>query len=103
MYEEYFSHCKEEGKLLWVPSSEDEIRMAAISKQETVAKDLLPFIPDDENVNKEQIHATANHSGKAVGINKVKRLLDEFITAGLIYVIEVPRSGTRAEVRYRRR
>jgi hypothetical protein len=33
VYEEYFSHCKEEGKLLWVPSSEDEIRMAASSKR----------------------------------------------------------------------
>jgi hypothetical protein len=89
VYEEYFSHCKEEGKLLWVPSSEDEIRMAANSRQKTVAKDLLPFVPDDEEANKEQIHAAINHSGKAIGINKVKRLLNELVTAALIYVVEV--------------
>jgi hypothetical protein len=103
VYEEYFSHCKEDGKLLWLPSTEDEIRMAASSRQETVAKDLLPFIPDDEDVNKQEIHAAINHSGMTVGINKVKRLLNELITVGLIYVVEVPRSGTRAEVKYRRR
>jgi hypothetical protein len=103
VYEEYFSHCKEEGKLLWVPSSEDEIRMAANSKRGTVARDLLPFIPDDEDVNKEQIHAAINHSGVIVGVKKTKRLLDELVTAGLIHVVEVPRSGTRAEVKYRRR
>jgi hypothetical protein len=38
-----------------------------------------------------------------VGHKKVKRLLDELVTAGLIHVIEVHRSGTRAEVKYRRR
>lgn len=103
VYEEYFSHCKEEGKLLWVPSSDDEIRMASNSRQGTVAKDLLPFIPDDEDANKEEIHAAINHSGVTVGVNKVKRLLDELVTAALIYVVEVPRSGTRAEVKYRRR
>jgi hypothetical protein len=47
-------HCKEERKLLWVPSSEDEIRIATSSKQGTVAKDLLPFIPDDEDANKDK-------------------------------------------------
>jgi hypothetical protein len=103
VYEEYFSHCKEEGKLLWLPSSEDEIRMAASSKQETLAKDLLPFIPDDEDANKEQVHAAINHSGKVVGTKKIKRLLDELAAVGLIHVVEVPRSGTRAEVKYRRR
>jgi len=77
--------------------------MAANSRQGTVAKDLLPFIPDDEDANKEQIHAAFNHSGKTVGVNKVKRLLDELVTANLICVFEVPRSGTRAEVKYRRR
>jgi hypothetical protein len=103
VYEEYFSHCKEEGKLLWLPSSQDEIRMAASSKRETVAKDLLPFIPDDEEANNEQIHAAINHAGRTVGINKVKTLLSELVTAGLICRIEVPRRGTRAEVKYRRR
>jgi len=103
VYEEYFSHCKEEGKLLWVPSSEDEIRMAANSRQGTVAKDLLPFIPDDEDANKEEIYAAINHSGMTVGSKKVKRLLDELVAVGLISVVEVPRSGTRAEVKYRRR
>ena len=68
-----------------------------------MAKDLLPFIPDDEDVTKKKIHAAVNHSGKTVGLNKVRRLLDELVTAALIYVIEVPRSGTRAEVKYRRR
>jgi hypothetical protein len=77
--------------------------MAASSRQGTVAKDLLPFIPDDEDANKEQIHAAINPSGVTVGIKKVKRLLDELVTVGLIHVIEIPRSGTRAEVKYRRR
>jgi len=62
---------------------------------------LLPFIPDDEDANKEQIHAAFNHSGKTVGVKKIKRLLDELVTAGLIHVVEIPRSGTRAEIKYR--
>jgi hypothetical protein len=76
--------------------------MASSSRLDTVAKDLLPFIPDDEDANKEQIHAAINHSGKVVGTKKIKRLLDELVAVGLIYVVEVPRSGTRAEVKYRR-
>ena len=77
--------------------------MAASSKRDIVAKDLLPFIPDDDDANKEEIYAAVNHSGMTVGINKVKGLLNELVTVGLICVVEVPRSGTRAEVKYRRR
>jgi hypothetical protein len=64
---------------------------------------LLPFIPDDEDVTKEQVYAAVNNSGKEVGINKMKALLNELVTAGLIYTREVPRSGTRPEVKYRQR
>jgi hypothetical protein len=72
--------------------------MASSSRQGPVAKDLLPFIPDDEEANKEQLHAAINHSGKLVAMKKVKKLLDELVAVGLIQVVEIPRSGTRAEV-----
>jgi hypothetical protein len=41
-------------------------------------------------------------AGAVIGFNKVKTLLDELVTAALICVVEVPRRGTRAEVKYRR-
>ena len=84
-YEEHFSHCKENDKLLWTPSTEDEIRLSRSSRSAVVAKDLLPFIPDDEDVTRDQVYAAANASGREVGIKKVKILLDELVAAGLIY------------------
>jgi hypothetical protein len=43
----HFSHSQNDGELLWVPSSEDEIR-ASESKSKLTAKDLLPFIPSKD-------------------------------------------------------
>jgi hypothetical protein len=70
-----FGKCSRQGDVVDVEMLLDEIRMAANSRQGTVAKDLLPFIPDDEDASKGQIHAAINHSGRLVGEKKVKNLL----------------------------
>jgi hypothetical protein len=62
---------------------------------------LLPFIPDDDYLNLDQIRLVFNVSGRIVGENKLKKLVNELVTAGLICKISVPRSNARPEVKYR--
>ena len=102
VYEEYFSHCRENDKLLWMPSTEDEIRSSRSSQRSAViAKDLLPFIPDDEYASQEQIRTAFNSSGRTIGENRLPKLINELVTAGLICKISIPRNNARPEVKYR--
>jgi hypothetical protein len=100
MYEMHYSHSNGD-RLLWVPSTADEIGAASIKKGQlsTDPDDLLPFIP---SVGSDPITVDAIKEASKGAINqkKITEMLAKLAAAGEIMRTEHPRKGTRPEVKY---
>jgi hypothetical protein len=81
-FQHHYSHSKEDGVLLWVPSSEDEIKASAASKKHQ-DEDVLKFLPGPaaEHVSAQNVIDAA--SG-VIGEKTVRNMLKNLAAAGKI-------------------
>jgi hypothetical protein len=98
-FQVHFSHSKSEGELLWVPSSEAEIK--ASIKTEKTSDDLLGILPISEELTKEQIQRLAKEK-LGMGQKATISLLKEIEASGEVTCRDHHRSGTRPEKKYAR-
>jgi AAA domain len=97
LYVTYWSHCREEAKLLWIPATEAEIKASVKSKLK--AEDILEFVSPVEPRSKHQIHQLANEKA-VVGRDKLSGFLQDLLDLGKISVTTAPRANARPEVKY---
>jgi hypothetical protein len=81
-WQQHFSHSKEDGKLLWVPSTQEEI-LASTSKQTKSAEDLLPFIPmvGSDPISMSEVIETAKG---VIGDNYARKFVKELVILGKV-------------------
>jgi len=91
--EQYWSHSVENGIVLWIPSSIDQIR-AAKPRTKIEPKDMLDLFPLLDGITMDRYLALA--FSRNVGRDRAKRYLNLLIEDQLIFVHETPRSGTNA-------
>jgi len=100
MYEMHYSHSNGD-KLLWVPSTKDEIGAASIKKGQLSEdpEDLLPFVPAFGLDPKSQDDISKAAQG-VIKQKSITEMLAKLVSADEIKRSEHPRSGTRPEVKY---
>jgi len=100
MYETHYSHSNGD-KLLWVPSTKDEIGAASIKKGQLSEdpEDLLPFVPAFGLDPKSQDDISKAAQG-VIKQKSITEMLAKLVSADEIKRSEHPRSGTRPEVKY---
>jgi hypothetical protein len=96
-FEAHYSHSKADGKLLWVPSTEAEIK--ATIKTEKTADDLFELLPIAEELTKEQIQGLAK-AKLGIGQKRAFELVKELMASGEIDCRDHPRAGTKPEKKY---
>jgi hypothetical protein len=97
--ERYFSHSRDSEKLLWIPSSIDEIASARNSPKQP--EELLKLIPVGEPISQAELRVLARQK---LGMGQKK--CDEFtaILAGKMLIIrhKIPRVGAKSAIGYSR-
>jgi len=95
VFSTYWAHSND-GKLLWVPANEAQIKAEAKTQQEFQPSDLLPYFPE-EPVIIEQVIETARGT---IGEKKVRSLVKVLVADGKLIVTEIKRHGARPERKY---
>jgi hypothetical protein len=95
----FWSHCRESGKLLWVPATEAEIKSSI--KAEKTADDLLKVIPIGEELRIEKILQIAK-TDLSIGQNRTRALLRDLVDCDKVVTVLHQRSGTNPEKRYKK-
>jgi hypothetical protein len=98
VYKTYWSHSNN-GKLLWVPSTADEIAAADQTKAKKTADDLLRIIPVVDPICRETVRLLAKEKLN-IGRDRADGLLSELTEAGRVLVVSIPRPGTNPEKKY---
>lgn len=96
--ETFWSHSND-GKLLWVPATAEEVAATARTKGNLKADDLLEIVPVLDPVIIEQIMAAAKEKW-GLGAKKVREFVKVLVADAKIHVHNVKRQGARAEVKY---
>jgi hypothetical protein len=97
VFETYWSHSRAEGKLLWVPANEAEIK--ASSKTEKTEDDLLAILPLSEELAKVEIQDLAK-TKLGIGRDRAWELLKRLVESGKVSPKLYPRKGTNPEKKY---
>jgi RecA-family ATPase len=95
VFETYWSHSHD-GKLLWVPANEAQIKAEAKTSRNLEPADLLPFVPDEPVIIEQIIEAVR---GK-IGEKKVRAFAKVLLAEGKIRSVEIKRARARPEVKY---
>jgi hypothetical protein len=100
MYEMHYSHSNGD-KLLWVPSTADEIGAASIKKGQLSEdpEDLLRFVPAF-GLEPQSEKAISTAAQGFIKQKKITEMLAELVAADEITRTEHPRKGTRPEIKY---
>ena len=99
VFETYWSHSSD-GKLLWVPATEAEIKASEKTKH-IEADDLLELVPVLDSINRDQFRVLAKKK-RQVGRDRADGFLNTLIESGKVSVQLHPRKGTNSERRYTR-
>jgi hypothetical protein len=101
LYEQFWAHSTEEGKLLWLPASQDQVS-AAKPRGQKGPDDLLPLIPLVDSISQARLILAAKDSPSRIGVNKVRDFLKILIEDGKIKEQKTKRHGTRPAKSYAR-
>jgi hypothetical protein len=102
VYEQFWAHNTEEGPLLWIPATEDQID-AANAKGQKQPYDLLPLIPFDEPIIQKRLFSEAKRTLGGMGQKKVRDFVKFLIEEKAVQEEKIPQPGTRAAIGYIRR
>jgi len=64
VFETHWPHSREEGELMWLPASEDEIKATAKSAKHVKAEDLLEIVPLIDPISKNKFLSLAKEKWK---------------------------------------
>jgi hypothetical protein len=103
VFETYWSHSKEKGELLWLPSSETEISSAAKTGKNVAAEDLLDLVPVVDPISRDKFRSLAKGTIWKIGEKRADRFLRELVESDLVTEISKPRAGTNPEKTYVRK
>jgi hypothetical protein len=98
VFEQYWAHSTEEGKLLWLPASQDQVN-AAKSKSQKGPDNLLPLIPLTDPISQERLFLLAKEK-QGLGENKVRGFLKLLIEDGKIKSQPIGRQRAKSAVGY---
>jgi hypothetical protein len=96
--EQWFSHSIENGKPLWIPSSQAQ-QAAAKSGRSVTPDDVLALIPVIDPILQEKLWLLANQK-LHVSERTVRNICNILLHDGKIYEHLFPRKGTRAAIGY---
>jgi hypothetical protein len=99
VYEKFWAHSTEEGKLLWLPASQAQVSTAK-SRGQKGPDDLLPLIPLIEPISQERLFLAAKDNPPHIGENKARGFLKILEEDGKIEEQKIRREGTKAAIGY---
>ena len=98
VFERYFAWSTNEGELLWLDASADQISSAKPRGLDSAA-DMLPLIPLVDPISQEQLFVAAKQA-RSLGVNKVRTFVKILLDEGKIRVEPIKRTGVKSGVGY---
>ncbi|MBC8095865.1 MAG: hypothetical protein H7Y43_08630, partial [Akkermansiaceae bacterium] len=90
------AHAAEPGVICWREADASEVPMPAKGKRVPTADDIMPHVPLDKPIAKEQLRSKANAAG--IALNKINPLLAELIEVERLFDWQEKRSGTNPRI-----
>jgi AAA domain/Bifunctional DNA primase/polymerase, N-terminal len=97
--EYWFAHSVENGKVLWVPATQDQIATAKTTQRHDTPEDVLGLIPVLSPLLQEKLFFEAKKS-LHIGKNCVRDLVKILIHEGKVFEHIIPREGARSAKGY---
>jgi AAA domain len=100
VFETFWAHSQEEGQLLWLPATADQIALAKPAAKKT-PDDVLTLIPllDPSPLGQIQFEASQKWG---LGMHKVREFVNVLVHQGKIFKHEFPRPRTNPEIKFSR-
>jgi DnaB-like helicase N terminal domain/AAA domain len=98
VFETYWSHSHQDGQLLWLPASQDQIK-AAKPKGSSGPDDLLSLVPLVDPISQERLFLESNQK-RRFGQNKVRDFLKILIEDGKVKKVPIRREGIKSAIGY---
>jgi len=96
--EYWYSHSVEDGKILWVPASQDQI-LSAKEASALTPTDILCHVPKLDAISQEKFFQLCKEKIKA-GEKKIRRFINILIEEGKAYEWRLTRPGKKSAIGY---
>jgi len=91
-YVKWIAHANEPGVICWREANQSELPAANEAKRTVTKADILPHVPTDTAITKQELRQRANAAG--IPWNRINLMIDELVAAGMLYEWNVKRAGT---------
>jgi hypothetical protein len=97
--EYWFSHSTEDGKVLWVPATQDQIASAKTQQRRDKPEDVLELIPAIDPLLQEKLWILAKRNLR-IGKNATRDRVNILLHDGKIFEHRMPREGAKSAIGY---
>ena len=91
-YSKLIAHAKEPEVICWREGEESDMPEATSAKRVATKEDIMPHVPLDGAISKDELRVKANAAG--IAWNRINPLIDELIHEGRLHVNKQKRPGT---------